>query len=96
MTNQEYKELSPELREQLKGRDVWSIESMSGHEAAGRTVEYVGSTKLGGHLLRDYYRDNTGAWWYGNRAMVDGTVMSMEAYIFGKEITKGRARKWSS
>lgn len=96
MVSQQYKEISPELREHIKDSEVWSIESMTGHEAASRTVEYVGSAKLGGNLLRDYYKDNTGAWWYGNRAMVNGIIISMEAYMFGKERTKGRARKWSN
>lgn len=87
MTNQEYKELSPALLEQLKGREVWSMENMAEHGADGRTVEYVGSITKGS-IVRDYYRDNAGGWWYKNRAIVNGCIVSMEAYIFGKEITK--------
>lgn len=88
--NQDYKEISPALLEQAKG-SAWSIESMAGHDAEHRTVNYIGSTKSG-HIIRDYYRDNTGAWWYKNRAIVDGCAVSAEVYIFGKEI-KRRTKK---
>lgn len=94
MTNQEYKEISPEMLELARG-NAWSIESMEGHEADGRTVEYVGSVTKG-NIVRDYYKDSAGDWWYKNRAIVNGHIVSMEAYIFGKEITKARYRRWNS
>ena len=94
MTNQDYKEISPELLALACG-NTWSMENMAEHGADGRTVEYVGSITKG-NIVRDYYRDNSGAWWYKNRAIVNGCIVSMEAYIFGKEITKARYRKWNS
>ena len=87
MTNQEYKELSPALLEQLKGREVWSMENMAEHGAEGRTVDYLGST-TSGHIVRDYYRDNAGAWWYKDRIRANGRIVSVETYLFGKEIKK--------
>lgn len=92
MANQEYKEISPALLQQLKGGDVWSIESMAGHGAEERTVDYVGSTREGDRI-RDYYKDGSGGWWYGNRAIVNGCIVSMEVYMFGKEIQQIKRRR---
>ena len=89
----QYKVIAPEVLEQAQ-RNAWSIENMAAHGAADRTIEYVGSSRKG-KVIYDYYRDSTGAWWYGNRGIVDGHIVSMEVYIFGKEIQKERIRKWN-
>ena len=94
MVNQEYKEISPEMLELARG-NTWSIESMEGHEAEDRTVEYVGSVRQGKYI-RDYYRDNAGGWWYQNRIIENGRIVSMETYLFGREITKVRKARWKN
>lgn len=94
MANQEYKEISPELLQQIDKSNTWSIESMAGHKATNRSVAYVGSTRQGDRI-RDYYKDNSGGWWYRNRAVVNGCIVSMEVYIFGKEPSnRGRGTKY--
>lgn len=90
----DYRELSPELLELAFSR-AWSIESMAAHGAGDRGVEYIGS-KIAGHTVTDYYKDTAGGWWYKNRALLNGEIVSMERYIFGREIDtmKGKRRKW--
>ena len=46
-----------------------------------------------GDIVYDDYRDSAGAFWYKNRAIVNGEIVSMEKYIFGHEISRKRARK---
>lgn len=87
-----YKEIPQELLEQTKGK-TWSIENMAAHDAADRPVEYIGSRREG-NLLYDYYRDSAGAFWFKNRAVVNGEIVSMERYIFGREIAKKNKRTW--
>ncbi len=94
--DKEYREADPELLEHIKG-NAWSIECMEGHEAEGRSVTYIGS-EISGHLdndcrkgrrIYDYYQDSEGAYWYGNRALLpSGEIVSMEFYIFGREIKR--------
>ena len=91
MNKKEYKEIPPALLEKIKG-EVWSIESMAGHGAEGRPVNYVGSTREG-NIIHDYYEDNQGKYWYQNRAIVNGCIVSMEVYIFGKEIPQTKRRR---
>lgn len=85
----DYKEISPKDFETAY-RSAWSIENMAAHEAEDRSVEYIGSARERHRpeLIRDYYRDSTGAYWYGNRAEINGQLVSMEFYIFGKRIKK--------
>lgn len=92
MLSQEYKEISPEQLQQAYS-SAWSIENMAAHDAEGRSVEYIGSS-IKGAIINDYYQDNTGAWWYGTRAIVDGQIVSMEVYIFGRDIKKERLKRW--
>lgn len=93
MLSQEYKEISPELLEQAH-KNAYSIENMEAHEAEGRSTEYIGSHREGS-IIYDYYRDNAGAWWYQNRGVIDGRIVSMEVYIFGRDIKRERARRWN-
>lgn len=87
-----YKEIPQELLENTKG-NTWSIENMAAHDAAGRSVEYIGSRREG-NILYDYYRDSAGAFWFKNRAVVNGEIVSMERYIFGHEMAKKNKRTW--
>lgn len=90
---EEYREMSADLLALAHGK-AWSIESMEAHEAGGRSVDYIGS-RTEGNIVYDYYRDSTGEFWFKNRAIVNGEIVSMEKYIFGHEVSKKtRARKW--
>lgn len=91
-----YKQIDPELLQVING-DVWSIESMAAHGAGGLSVEYIGSRISGyldndkkkGKIIFDYYRDTAGAYWFKNRALLpSGEIVSMDVYIFGREIRK--------
>lgn len=77
----------------------YSIESMEGHGAAGRSVSYVGSlpgekrkNENGQGEVRyiyDMYRDNEGKYWYETCVKLpSGRIVSMEQYIFGKELRR--------
>ena len=92
MLSHEYKEISPELLERAH-KVAYSIENMEAHDAAGRNTEYMGSHRVG-DIVYDYYQDSTGAWWYKNRGVLNGRIVSMEVYIFGRDIEKERKRKW--
>ncbi|WP_141709470.1 hypothetical protein [Eisenbergiella tayi] len=68
------------------------MENMAGHEAEGRPVEYIGSRAVG-HRIYDFYRDDTGDYWYQVRILLTtGELVSETDAIFGHEI-HGR-RKW--
>lgn len=93
---EEYRAIDPELLREIYG-DAWSIENMAAHGAGGRGVEYIGSSisdyldndKRSGRLIFDYYRDTAGAYWFKNRALLpNGEIVSMDRYIFGREIKK--------
>lgn len=103
---EEYWEMEKELAERVRD-SAWNIEGMEGHGAAGRSVTYIGSMEGGqlnssgrsGRQVYDYYRDSAGAYWYGSRVLLpDGKLVSMEVYIFGREVSRhtrsaGRRRK---
>ena len=84
---------------------AWSIDAMEGHGADGRSVTYIGSMDDGqldnsgrrGKMINDYYRDSEGKYWYGNRVQLpDGRLVSMEVYLFGRELkrqTRSKRRK---
>lgn len=93
LTGGDYKEIELELL-QVIGGNAWSIENMEGHEAGDRKVTYIGSRQGGyldnsrknGRKIYDYYRDTAGAYWYHDRALLpSGEIVSMEAYLFGRE-----------
>lgn len=86
-----YREISDNLFA-LAHSKAWSIENMEAHEAGERSVEYIGS-RMEGNIVYDYYRDSTGAFWYKNRAIVNGEIVSMEKYIFGHRVSRNRARR---
>ena len=89
---EEYREISGDLLERVRG-NAWSIENMEAHEAGGRSVDYIGS-RTEGNIVYDYYQDSAGAFWFRNRAIVNGEIVSMEEYIFGHEVRrKNRTRK---
>ncbi|MDR0947895.1 MAG: hypothetical protein LBM69_00075 [Lachnospiraceae bacterium] len=85
-------QLNPSRVKEIR-KSAWSIESRAAHGAAGVSVHYIGSEISGtlddgmGRLIFDYYKDNTGAYWFKNRALLrSGEIASMEYYIFGHEI----------
>ena len=100
----EFREIDPDLVERIKG-NAWSIRSMEAHGAGERATTYVGSRISGyldndsrkGRLVFDYYQDRAGAYWFKNRALLpDGEIVSMDRYIFGRELgryTHTRRRK---
>ena len=85
-----YKEMSPFMLAQIEGEEVRSMENMETLGAKDRVLEYAGSIITHGYLVRDYYRDTAGEWWYENRAVLDGRIVSMETYLFGRDMTKGK------
>ena len=93
MINQGYIEISPALLEQAYS-NARSIESMENYETESHNTEYVGSTYKG-DTVYDYYRDKSGGWWYKTRGILDGRIVDIEVYIFGRDIKKERARNWN-
>lgn len=99
--NEKFMRIDPNILERVQDC-AWSIENMEAHGADGRSVMYIGSVVNGyldgdgrnGKLLYDYYIDALEECWYGNRALLpDGRIVSMEMYIFGKEIRKIQTRR---
>lgn len=97
----DFRAIDPELLEIAHG-SAWSIESMAAHGAGGRSVEYIGSSIKGfldndkrkGKYIYDYYRDTAGAYWFKNRALLpSGEIVSIDMYIFGREIKKEKYTK---
>lgn len=71
---------------------AYSMENMAGHEAEGRTVEYIGSRPVGRRIY-DLYRDDCGDYWYLVRILLaTGELVSETNAIFGHEIKRGRKR----
>lgn len=90
----EYKEISEqELKRAYSS--AWSMENMAAHGAADNKVEYIGSAKNAHNpnIITDYYKDNAGKYWFENRAIVDGQIVSIEVYIFGRDVTKERKQR---
>lgn len=81
--------------------NAWSIESMEGHGAENRSITYIGSRVKGyldndlakGRLVADYYQDSAGEYWFADCALLpDGSLVSMESYLFGRELPASRKR----
>lgn len=89
------KKISPEILQVAKNQ-AWSIESMAGHNASDRSVEYIGSSigeerDDGTRSVMDFYKDSSGDWWYKNRIMLpSGKVVTTEYYILGHEMNDNR------
>lgn len=80
--------------DKVKRSECWSFESMEGHGAEGRKVEYIGSDIPATEgRVNHYYRDSEGAYWYetGWRES-DGRIVSMDVHIFGREIKRSRRK----
>jgi hypothetical protein len=78
---------------------AYSIENMEGHGAGNRSVSYIGSLpgrngqnedrQGGSRHIYDLYRDSQGKHWYESCVKLpSGRIISMEHYIFGKEIRR--------
>ena len=90
MEEQEYKEIAPELLEQAY-HNARSIESMDESKKEDKP-EYIGS-QIKGNKVYDYYQDDSSDWWYRTRGIVDDQIISMDIYIFGKELNKSKSSK---
>lgn len=86
MKSQNYKEISPYLLMEARAQ-AWSKENMAGHGKEHLKTEYEGSY-VKGNTIYDYYRDSEGGWWYDVRKIADNRIVSMDVYLFGREIKK--------
>ncbi len=92
MVNQEeYSEIPRVMLERING-NAWSIESRQADEESSELL-YLGSARKG-DIVRDYYSDSQGKYWYRNRAVVDGCIVSMEVYIFGKDARELQRKRY--
>lgn len=87
----QFMEKTEELKQLLK--NAYSIESMAGHGAEGRSTTYIGTVEKGNRLYL-VYRDSCGACWYETRIRTPQGVVSEYEAIFGKPEKKGAYRKW--
>ena len=88
-----FTEIEPDVEKTAK-ENAWSIESMPGHDAAGRGTKYIGSSFAGYMDERhkeltkvfDYFIDSSGEYWYGVRVLLpSGELIGMEEYLFGNK-----------
>lgn len=91
MKNHEIFVIDFKILSRIKKSECYSVENMAGHEAEGRSLEYVGSEIQDSGRVYDYYLDNTGAYWYRTRMRTRKEIVSMEEYIFGRK-TKRKPR----
>lgn len=84
-TSADYREINKKTLETMG--ECWSIENMAAHGAGGRSRQYIGSRK-DGDVIYDYYQDSARRWWFGNRGIRNGVIVSMEEYIFGHKVAK--------
>lgn len=65
---------------------AWSLESIDAHEAAGRSMEYIGSREKGNRIY-DFFLDNAGYYWYRVRIrLTDGRTVTEEEDVFGHRV----------
>lgn len=43
-------------------------------------------------MITDYFQATGGSYWYENRGIRDGKIVSMDVYIFGHEVKKGKKK----
>ncbi len=66
------------------------MENMAAHEAEGRQVEYIGSMSRGKRIY-DFYRDDSGAYWYMVRVLLtNSNLVSETEAVFGHELKRRR------
>lgn len=86
-----FRQISATVLATVKRNECWSISNLD--EEEGRKVEYIGSEIKENGYVFDYYRDNTGAYWYDTRwRESSGRIVSMDVHIFGREIKKSRRK----
>lgn len=88
---EKYKEVAPEILE-VAFKTAYPMRCMKAWEAEGRDTTYVGSC-TDGNLVTDYYKDDVGAFWYENRGIVNGQIVSMDVYLFGHEIKRRKEKQ---
>lgn len=90
MKKEQYCEINNDILK-VAYRAARSIENMAAHVEEERNVTYKGSTQKG-ELVTDYYEDNTGSFWYQKRGIRNGHIVSIDMYIFGKEVKKSKRK----
>lgn len=91
MRNDHYTQISPDLLKKAKG-NAWSLENIEAHGVSRNAIKYIGSS-VGeqmdngtGRRVTDYYKDAAGGFWFQDRVLQrDGTIVSMNVHLFGKE-----------
>lgn len=81
MIKTEFKEISNRMY-QVAHEKAYSIESKDNIVS----TQYIGSI-IQGNIIYDYYIDDNGNYWYGNRAIdEDGCIITMDKHIFGRSL----------
>lgn len=102
LKSQEFRRIRLELLPIIE-KKACSMESREADETGENLLEYIGSRLCGcmddkrSYRVMDYYRDSAGNYWYKNRVQLQsGEIVSMEQYLFGKEIKNKRKNigKW--
>ena len=83
----EFKEISEEKYEKAYS-NAWSIENIRAHEPDDLSPAYIGSVVSDENKIMDFYEGRDGKYWYGTRAIVDGALISIEQYIFGRKLKR--------
>lgn len=69
---------------QTAHENAWSVECMAGHDAADRSLEYIGSRILPNDYVYDFFQDSDGGWWYQTRkGLREIGIVDIETVIFG-------------
>lgn len=86
--------ISPRDLSRVNRSECWPKESMEAHGAGGRTLEYIGSRILDSGHVYDYYKDEKGEYWHGDRMRLpNGQIISMEKYLFDTENIRKKHRQ---
>lgn len=86
----EYKEIDEE-KLKVAFKTAYPVQCMAAHGAEDSAITYIGSTRRG-NLITDYFQATGGSYWYENRGIRDGKIVSMDVYIFGHEVKKGKKK----
>lgn len=85
----------PEHLVEVAYHSAWSIQNMDAHGKENESAEYVGSVEKENGNITDYFKDNSGGWWFDSRfRKPTGEIISMEKKIFGRTIMERKKRKW--
>lgn len=83
----------PEHLIEIAFHSAWSIQNMAAH-GKNESASYVGSVEDKKGNITDYFKDNSGGWWFDSRFRKHtGEIISMKEKIFGRELPE-RKRTW--